>query len=157
MSYNTYKKVRTFVLIAVVTFFAVSTINGFVGLFDSISAVAASARMDNDVMLNIITYIYAVASSLVAIGAIVFAVKNQIFCSENEYNEFMWKRRTRNWHTYQIYGGHRGQITNMIICDKLLVTVKAPNIQSAYQYAHSHFWGNGIIAFSVAEISAENH
>lgn len=107
--------------------------------------------MDNDVMLNIITYIYAVASSLVAIGAIIFAIRNRIFCSEDEYNAFMWKYRTRNWHTYEIRGGHRGQITNMVICDRLLATVKAPNTQAAYQYAHSHFWGNGIVAFIVTE------
>ena len=86
MKYNAYKKIRALVLIATIAFFAVSAINGMVGLFDSISATAASAasaRMDNDVMLNIITYIYAVASSLVAIGAIIFAVRNRIFCSED--------------------------------------------------------------------------
>ena len=160
MKYNAYKKIRALVLIATIAFFAVSAINGMVGLFDSVSATAASAasaRMDNDVMLNIITYIFAVASSLVASGAIIFAVRNRIFCSEDEYNAFMWKYRTRNWHTYEIRGGHRGQITNMIICDKLLVTVKAPNIQSAYQYAHSHFRGNGIVAFSVTEVADSNN
>ena len=157
MKYNTYKKIRALVLIATIAFFAASAINGMVGLFDSISATAASARMDNNVMLNIIIYIYAVASGLVAIGAIIFAVRNRIFCGEDEYNAFMWKYRTRNWHTYEIRGGHRGQITNMIICDKLLVTVKAPNIQSAYQYAHSHFWGNGIVAFSVTEVADSNN
>lgn len=72
MKYNTYKKIRALVLIATIAFFAASAINGMVGLFDSISATAASAasaRMDNDVMLNIIIYIYAVASGLVAIIA----------------------------------------------------------------------------------------
>lgn len=107
--------------------------------------------MDNDVMLNIIIYIYAVASGLVAIGAIIFAVRNRIFCGEDEYNAFMWKYRTRNWHTYEIRGGHRGQVTNMVICDRLLATVKALNTQAAYQYAHSHFCGNGIVAFIVTE------